>query len=485
MIKIGTEPGLENIPLRIKEFHPQARIFGVTSHPGQPHNFDEVITTSSDAMLSAHDEYLARGLFVRPELFEQIRKVEGQLIRIADRVLLHDLTTITHPQFPIPKFRGSIDDRSQLVLRQVAYWDFIIDSKEINAIVFQNYGHIGWDVALQNVASARGIPFLFFHEVRPFLGRLFVHDSIEGIGDFSLGAELIKSAQSSGNWIACPSTELDQMRNQIGLNADKNENETPPPLAKRFSRLLNRFRRPRSIPYRIKKSISRRIQVQISLIDEKRSITPSPLPKDFLFCELQSQPNATTSIKGWMFADQRESVAFVAHHLPEDWALVVKESDRQWTRLFPRRRNFWSQIASIPKVHVVSSTSNSKELVDRAKGLVETSYSTLALRAVHKGVPLIVFGHTHIGSIPNVWVVRTSADLVRAIDSITGSDLMIRPSLEIRKDLENFARDVQAATICGALSSTPSTDDRAALIRHQSAVTTNVAGVISAWLKTI
>ena len=170
MIKIGTEPGLENIPLRIKEFHPQARIFGVTSHPGQPHNFDEVITTSSDAMLSAHDEYLARGLFVRPELFEQIRKVEGQLIRIADRVLLHDLTTITHPQFPIPKFRGSIDDRSQLVLRQVAYWDFIIDSKEINAIVFQNYGHIGWDVALQNVASARGIPFLFFHEVAHFWG---------------------------------------------------------------------------------------------------------------------------------------------------------------------------------------------------------------------------------------------------------------------------------------------------------------------------
>lgn len=485
MIKIGTEPGLEQIPLRLKASNPHLRIFGVTGHAGQSNYFDEVITTSDVAMLGAHAEHVTHSLFVRPELFEHMSKVEGQLLRLADRVALHDLSEVQHPPFPTPIFRGSMDDRTQLVLRQIAYWDFITNIKSIDAIVFQNYGHIGWDVVLQNIATYKNIPFIFFHEVRPFLGRMFVHDSIQGIGDFSLGENLIRMAQESGEWCSEPSGGLEHMFRQIepvSRAAHESEVGSTRRLTVKF---ISRFRQPHTIPKRIRRSTQRRILVRRSIRDEKRSVGPTSFPDKYLFCELQSQPNATTAIKGWMFADQRESIALIAHFLPDDWTLVVKESDRQWSRHLPRRPNFWSQIANIPKVHVVDSKTDTRMALEKASGVIETSYSTLALNALQNGIPLVVLGHTHLSSIPNVWTIKSTSDVERVISGITSGKVIRREQLMAESDLINFARKVQKVTIPGALSSTPKFEDEVKRKAYQRSVETNVAGVISAWLSTI
>ena len=485
MIKIGTEPGLERIPLKIKESNPHIHIFGVTGHENQPNFYDEVITTSAEAMLGAHPEYFTRGLFVRPETFEHLSMVEGQLIRLAERVVLHDLSEVKHPYPPTPRFQGSIDDRIQLILRHVAYWDFITTTRSIDAIVFQNYGHIGWDVVLQNMAIHKNIPFLFFHEVRPFLGRMFVHDSIQGIGDFSFGERLIQMAQKSGEWCPESPAELERMYGQVGQQLPSVREPSTDSTTRLIQRAVSLFKKPHTIPKRLQKSFQRRALVRRSRRDEKMSIAATSLPNKFLFCELQSQPNATTAIKGWMFADQRESIALVAHFLPDDWALVVKESDRQWSRYLPRRHKFWSQIASIPRVHVVDSGIDTRTVLERASGVIETSYSTLALNALQMGIPLIVFGHTHISSIPNVWTIKLTSDAEKVICGITSGEIERRQQSLVKDDLENFAREVQKCTVPGALSSTPKFENEADLKRHQCSVEINVAGVISAWLKTI
>lgn len=102
MVKVGTEPGLEAIPSHIKAFNPRVRTYGIISHPSQPHTFDEVITSSWESMLGAHPEYLKKGLYVRPELFKRLRDKEGQLLRMFERVAIHDLTTVANPIDPIP-----------------------------------------------------------------------------------------------------------------------------------------------------------------------------------------------------------------------------------------------------------------------------------------------------------------------------------------------------------------------------------------------
>jgi hypothetical protein len=116
--------------------------------------------------------------------------------------------------------------------------------------------------------------------------------------------------------------------------------------------LKRRVGNPVLLPLRLLKSFKRRRNNRLSKKDEFGAQSKKPTPDNYVFCELQSQPNATTAIKGWMFPDQRESVAMVARHLPKGWSLVVKESDRQWSRMYPRRRNFWAQMAAIPKVYV-------------------------------------------------------------------------------------------------------------------------------------
>ena len=482
LVKVGTEEGLEAIPRRIKDIDSRIRTFGVLNQPGQKHQFDEVVTSSWEATLGAHPEYLDKGLYVRPELFKTLHHKEGQLLRMLERVAIHDLTTVAQPTPPIPSFKDSVDDRSQLLLRQIAYWDHVCETKKISAVVAQNYGHNGWDAALQAVIEARGIPYLFFHEVRPFLGSLYMHESVSELGDLSLGLRL-KEFAGSRQWLQeSPSSHREHLFQQIGISKAQDKSAPVAPPTPLLRVIINRIGNPVTVPLRLLRSWRRRVRNRKSIIDERRAITTSALPDNYLFCELQSQPNATTAVKGWIFPDQRESVAFTAAHLPSGWGLVVKESDRQWARMYPRRRNFWTQIAQVPNVYVVDSRTDAWSLVKDSRGVVETGYSTLAQKALTSGVPVIIFGHTHIGELSGVTVVEDSKSMSEAMAMLSTLDKGCRDQSEILQSLEQFVLRTEEATLEGALSSMPKFGDAASRDAYVGRLTSNVAGVVCAWL---
>lgn len=483
LVKVGTEPGLESIPTEIKRMNPNVKTFGVLNTLDQEHEFDIVVTSSHEACLGAHPEYFSENLFVRPEIYSELSKVEGQALRIYERVAIHDLTKVKHPAHPIPDFNDSVDDRSQLFLRQVAFWDWALTHHQIQAVVAQNYGHVGWDLVLQNTAKTLGIPYLFFHEVRPFLKSLYVHEEVNQIGDLKLGRELIRGAQNN-NWYKGDSPHRREvMAEQLGLTTGTLVGGDSHSLGF-VPRLWSRIGDPRSLPTRLSKSIQRRARNSGSVADERRAITVGPLPKNYVFCELQSQPNATTAVKGWTVPDQRESLAMIAKYLPPGWRLVVKESDRQWSRMYPRRKNFWSHIAAIPNVCVVASTEDTNSLARGSKVVVETSYSTIALDAIKRGTPIIVFGYSHIAHLPGVHPVRCEQDVADAMMTLCG-DAPTRSSVdEVMTKLEIFLQETKSATIEGALSSMPKFSSSEEKSRYLSQLATNVAGVISCWLAT-
>lgn len=482
LVKVGTEPGLERIPTELKLIDPRVRTFGVLSTPEQTHNFDEVVTSSYEAILGAHNEYFSENLYLRPEIYSKISIDEGRIVRMYERVAIHDLTTVKNLTFPEPTYSDSINDRFQLFLRQAAFWDWAITKYQIHAIVAQNYGHVGWDAVLQSISKARQIPYLFFHEVRPFTGSLYIHEQIEQLGDLSLGHKLINEAMRSGCYEGDSAGRLNVMRAQIGL-----EPMMKPRVAVnapgRLQRILVRVGRPRTIPTRLIRSMKRRQRTRNSIMDERQAMSYEPLPITYAFCELQSQPNATTAIKGWMVPDQRELIAMVARHLPVGWSLVVRESDRQWSRMYPRRRRFWSQIAAVPRVVVAKSELDSGELMRDARFLVETSYSTLLLNAIQQGKPAVVFGYTHIASLPNIFSVMTDTDVEKAIQEIVRMSHVGGVASSITRDLVNFAQRTKEATLEGALSSIPnfgSEEEKSLYVRK---VARNVAIVIAMWLK--
>ena len=482
MVKVGTEPGLEAIPSHIKAFNPRVRTYGIISHPSQPHTFDEVITSSWESMLGAHPEYLKKGLYVRPELFKRLRDKEGQLLRMFERVAIHDLTTVANPIDPIPLFEDSTDDRVQLFLRQVAFWDHVFDQHTISAVVAQNYGHNGWDAVVQAVAEAREVPYLFFHEVRPFLGSLYLHESVSDLGNLALGRKLVMSAVSRGWWAGNSEPRNQVLRNQVGLVQMTPRDPVGEMSTPRLRSIIHRVGDPTSIAPRLIRSARRRLRNRNSIRDEKRAITQAAIPEKYLFCELQPNPNATTAVKGWMFPDQRETIAFIAAHLPIGWGLVVKESDRQWSRMYPRRRNFWTQIAHIPNVYVIDSISHSEPYVEKCQGVVETSFSSLAFNAVSNGIPVIIVGHTHIGELQGVRVVTNCEELKIALQEVSQRDGLRIARADVAASLEKFVESVADSTIEGALSSMPSFSSSEERSLYVSRLTTNVAGVICSWL---
>ena len=489
LVKIGTEPGLEKIPLILKSYDSRIRTFGILNHPQQEHNYDVAVTSTQQAVLGAHSEYLCHSLYVRPELFERLAKDEGRILRMYDRVAIHDLQSVDAPSAPIPRFDNSLDARSQLFLRQAAYWDYVIETFSLHAVVAQNYGHNGWDAVLQAVAEARDIPYLFFHEVRPFLGSLFVHESVSDLGSTELGRTLLNMSIDGVHMIPDSSVRANRLRNQVlgtpitsTVDSLKKETQSCTPL-RRAILLCRELKNPSGFLKRRLRAYGRRKSNRRSMRDEETSWSKQPLSKDYIFCELQSQPNGTTAIKVSEFADQRESIAMVAKNLPHGWTLVVKESDRQWSRMYPRRQNFWSQIAHIPNVHIVPYTSTSRTLALGARAVLESSYSSLALDAIRNMVPVLIFGKTHIGSLPGVYRIRTDSDLQRALEHISSPDFSLGDSANLQEHLRRFADVVREATLEGALSSQPRNLSPLEYDEYFNRVNSNVARVIFAWLK--
>ena len=485
LVKIGTEPGLESIVTKLKDFEPQVRTFGVTSTPVQDHPFDVRVSSSYEAMLGAHDEYLTQGLYVRPDLFRKIAKYEGQLLRMLERVAIHDLTSVKSPPPPIPQFIDSVDDRSQLLLRMVAFWDFAIDLHQIDAIVAQNYGHNGWDAVIQVVAEARNIPYLFFHEVRPFLGSLYVHENSSEIGQLELGAQLLRVANERFQFIDDFEMRRAKMLTQVGIGRSEGDSSASQNARSRGRQLLVRFKRPRTLPRRIRKSLQRRRRNKASITDETNAVFKKAIEGDFVFCEVQSQPNATTAVKGWMYPDQRELLAQVAKSLPDTWKLVVKESDRQWSRMYPRRRSYWSQIAAIPNVIVVSHDRSSLAMMKQSRAVIETSYSTLALEAILHGTPVLIFGVSHINNLPNVYRVESDEQVAAALREINRKNVQEPSVSEIHNQLNNFVEETLRATIPGSLSSVPSFVNDVSKESYLDQTTTKVAAVIAAWISNL
>jgi hypothetical protein len=483
LVKVGTEPGLESIVDQLRQLLPKVTLFGVTTDNESTETlYDVAVAKVGDTTLGSYPELARNSLFVRPELYEFVMENESALIRMCERVALHDLTTVQKPHFTTQMFRNTFDDRQQLVLRQFAFWDHVFRSYEIDVVVAQNYGHNLWDFALETVARSHSIPYMFFHEVRPFLGSLYICESLTDLDDLSFGRGVIAEARSRG-WYLGDSTEREsQMLNSAGIGESTVEGKLEGVDSRRGTRLrfLRRVSYYSNHPVRRIRMMTKRRTSTYSSQLEERSVSTGNVPEKYVFMELQSQPNGTTARKGWMYADLREMVAHVAHSLPDGQSLVVRESSRQWSRLYPRRSGFWKSIAAVPKVVVVDSALSVDELVENASAIVETSYSTLAFKAASRGVPVVVLGHTHLRGILGIFAVGVHGDLTRAFSQAAEYASNTPSPIAIQQSIARWVTEAKSGTVEGALSSLPSSVvDRRSYIDR---VTRNVAGVIAVWV---
>jgi hypothetical protein len=505
-VKLGSNPETRPIVEAIRSRIPGCRILGVEERLDTPNSvFDEVITSHDDALFGSYSKFDLTGLHMSSELYEEVRLFEGQAMRMIDRIKYHNQKEYISPLGGVPRYQDSFDSRADLVFRHSLFWDLILRTWKIDAVVSQNFSHLGFDLPLVKFCEKRLIPHLIFNDVGQFPGVLYVQESVQSFGDLKLG-EMIRSlcghrllpettnrvtghlARLKGdtavlNPVNLPASVAQGKRFKTGiLRSILNQSnprleiqgsaEVLRALLRKLTRLI---RYPRRTVTGALRTFDRAKKTRRSMKDE-RAVSERVLPAGkFVFFPLHFQPEASTSAKGRHFVDQREAVALVAESLPTNWMLVVKEHPHQWRRLYPRSRNYWKRIASIPKVRVIPHDYENPSIIQRCEGLVSISHSTLGVEAWANGKKVVFLGDSHLREAPGIFCTNSLEELRRLWDSGASGPIT-------EPEILSYLQRVENATFEGALYGTPAKLSASEAESFNRRTQHNIAEVILSWL---
>ncbi|NBY56797.1 MAG: hypothetical protein EBQ57_00370 [Actinobacteria bacterium] len=505
-VKLGSNPETRPIVEKIRSRIPGCRILGVEERLDASDSvFDEIITSHDDALFGSYSKFDLTSLHMSAELYEEVRVFEGQAMRMIDRIKYHNQAEYIPPLGGVGRYSDSFDARADLIFRHSLFWDYILRSRKIDAVVSQNFSHLGFDLPLVKFCQNRSIPHLIFHDVGQFPGVLYVQERVEDLGNLRLG-ESIRSICGDRLMPETPNRVTSHLPRLLGDPALLHPANTPSAIAQgsRFktgalSSLLNQAN-PRlevntasDVANALRGKLTRLIQhpgktlvgstrTFMRIVRTRRSMKDEAAFSDkaipnckFVYFPLHFQPEASTSAKGRHFVDQREAVALVASTLPVDWMLVVKEHPHQWRRLYPRHRNYWRRIASIPRVRVIHHTFENPIIVQRCEGVVSISHSSIGVESWARGKRVVFLGDSHLREAPGVCCASSAEELRQ----LWANDAKHLPS---ETEIFSYLQRVEYATFEGALYGTPAgipaTMVGDFLLRTQH----NITEVILCWL---
>lgn len=482
LVKLGTHPEVGGIASAIQSLLPDVEIVGIGTDKATAEDVGRMVTHERNVALANGQDWWKHQLYVDPELFVRLRKDEGMLLQMTERLSVHDSLGVQGDSFPGAAFSDDFAGRNQVLLRSIAYWDWILKTHKVSAVIFQNIPHNFWDAVLQSVVQARNIPFFVFHiNIRPFSDSIYLYQDVFDMGSLDFGKSLLRMADEKYGLMPNSSERSERMLKQVSVyprsqGLEKRRSQRPT-LALRVAR---RFRNDKN-PYRVIRQflLSRRTEAR-SRRELQRYSALGPLPKYYFFVELQRQSNATSLIKGYMYGSPREMIAHIAYSLPKDYKLVVRESSRSRLERRVRPQNFWKHIAALPNVHVADSGIESEILLTGASGVIELGYSSLAMEAICRDIPVVILGLTHLNGLPNVDVIHKSSELASVLERIASSRIEVgSESRPTRLFLEQWVSETISGTIEGNLTTANTTGETSSTYRDR--MVKNCAMVIATW----
>lgn len=476
--QIGANPEFNPIIEEVRKLLPEIRSLGIRPRQAQwVSPYDEVIATEKDLECGSVVLNWKNNVYVNPNLYLEVFSEYSTIMRTAER--LHE-GFVSDDARDGRKFRiKNYSDRHRLFLNLCAFWDQIIKTKKIKAIVFEGLPHMFWNSVLFAVGRARGIPCLYFHNVRPFVRCIYMHEDPMRMGSLDFGTRLRIAANDRYGLRESQGQRRLEMKIDVSdVTTEGNIDSALNVIPDFRTRLFGVLRSPTGSMYHLSRSVTRRFQHLVYNNSRKRFQTSGPMPQNYLFLELQPENNATTHVKGFMYGDQREMIAHICDSLPSGFSLVVKENTRQIERKLIRRQHFWNDLSHIPNLYLSRDDINVDDVLQNSKGIVEIGYSSLALKTFKMGVPVIVLGLSHLQNLTGVIHVRPEHDLRATILTAVGESDN-RKNLNISASLENWIESTLSGTVSGDLSWFPinSNNDQLAL----NDLNLNVAALIASW----
>jgi capsule polysaccharide export protein KpsC/LpsZ len=149
------------------------------------------------------------------------------------------------------------------------------------------------------------------------------------------------------------------------------------------------------------------------------------LEKKFIYAPLNFQPERTTSPQGDMFYDQILMIETLAHSLPRDWVIYVKEHPSQW--IFKSKTNYsnfrykgyYEKIAKLKNVFLVPTNTDTFVLTNKSRA-VATVAGTAGWEAVLRRKPVLIFGYVWYRDCPGLFKVNDVESCREALEKIAG-----------------------------------------------------------------
>lgn len=300
----------------------------------------------------------------------------------------------------------SFHDLTDILNSQFNYLEALINSLEIDCILFHNIPHEGPDYILYTIAKAKNINVIILSQ-SPFSDRFFSIRSIDDLGYFNgehcdltyIPEEIEQKFEKEYFYMPQKTTMSDALRQR----------------AKSFiwlskillsSLSLLGLHRTRKYFYRYFYHLD--FKKNIALI----SVNNIDISRKFVYFPLHLQPEMTTSALGGIYCDQLLAIERLRDMIPTDWYIYIKENPKQtYTR---RGSDFFKRLRRIKNIQYIT-TANTFTLIKHSQ-FVATISGSAGWEAISGGKNTLLFGNAWYQKLPGIFKYTSNLTLSTILD---------------------------------------------------------------------
>ena len=298
--------------------------------------------------------------------------------------------------------RTSVDERKQIYYTMLAYWSYVIEKIQPEAVIFTTIPHSIYDFIVYSLAKEKGLPTIMFEDTW-VAGRLI------WFTDYKTGSDAFASALAHNADVSISVEDLaDDLRayyeSQTGVSQVKplymlmlQEQDKTWNLLRHRARVAIRSILNGTFFQILFSFVHSRFQKDLR--DEYRTVAQPPnLEKPFVYLPLGFQPERTTSPQGDVFCDQILVAQTLAAALPKGLELYITEHPSEWWLRSKTRYNsvryegYYRRLAAIPGVRLVPIDTDSHQLIAACR-TVATVTGTAGWEALFRLKKPLIFGY--------------------------------------------------------------------------------------------
>lgn len=350
------------------------------------------------------------------------------------------------------------EDRMQIYLEHIRFWNFILDHYEINRVVFFNIPHEVVDYVIYCLCKIKNIKMSILNGSTPFADRCIIFNDIDNIG--SGLDKLIENYKESYKDVDIADIPMDSNCRKIyeRYALITKEKDLSKMLEKRtwkgasqkvminymvymdIRHMIEKRFKGKTDGILVSKELKRYLEGDKSIYKkpfliknilrtkeirnyyERIAEIPPKGEKYFLF-SMHYQPEATTSpLAGGIYSNQVIAIELLAKNLPKDVKLYVKEHPNQI--YVGRTKSLYDRIKRIKNVRLISERVNQYELIKECIA-TSTINGTVVLESLILDKPCIMMGKYLYRYVDGVYQVRKNEECQIAIKEILNGNTRI------------------------------------------------------------